>query len=91
MGGAGAVKARSSTLFVRRGWERTAKATGEIEAIAIDPDVGPQPVEPFADPLADKVLRVVDVGGGVEVVACARIAASPEVVVVPTDSVCVPV
>lgn len=74
-----------------RGRGRTAEAAGEVEAVAVDADVGAQPVEPLTDALAHKRLRVVDVGRGVEVVAGARVAAAPEVAVVAADRVGVPV
>lgn len=69
----------------------TAEAAGEIKAVAIDADVGAEPVEPLTDALTDKRLRMVDVWRRVEVVPRALVATAPEVAVIATDCVGVPV
>lgn len=64
---------------------------GEAAPPAVKADVVAQPLQPLADVVADKVLRVVDVGRRVEGVAGADVAAAVKVRVVRHDRVRVPV
>jgi hypothetical protein len=71
--------------------QRTGEAACKVKAVAIDADVGAQPVEPLADALAHELLRVVDVGRCMEKVPCARVALPAEVAIIPTDGLGIPV
>ncbi|KAM3244174.1 hypothetical protein ACQJBY_055848 [Aegilops geniculata] len=67
-------------------------ALGEVEAPAVEADVGPEPVEPLDELLLDARVEVVDVRGGPEVGAGVRVARAVGVgAVVAADHVGAPV
>ncbi|CAM0943928.1 unnamed protein product [Alopecurus aequalis] len=67
-------------------------ALGEVEAPAVEADVGLEPVEPLDELLLDGGVEVVDVGGAAEVAAGVRVARAVSVgAVVAADHVGAPV
>ena len=69
----------------------TGEAPGKVKAVAIDSDVGAQPVQPLTDALPHEPLGMVHVGGSVEEVPRAGVSLPLEGVVIPTDRLGIPI